>query len=156
MHTGAHHRPHASVAVKGGVWAVVSALVGGAAGLVASAIPAAAQSAACAGNAIEHVAPYSCTSSRTIDGTVFTVVLSVSADRAVTVDYRLGEARTVPTPIRVESHVGISGTPPPEGRAEGVIPPGATTATLAVVLQCGQLDVKAVTVGRGQPAGRVA
>ena len=156
MHTDAHHRSWAAVAANRWGPAVVSAVAVAAAGLLAGAVPAAAQSAACTGNAIVQLAPYSCTSSRTIDGTVFTVVLSVGADRSVTVEYRLGAPRTVPTAIRLESHIGLSGGPPPEGRAEGVIPLGATNATLAVVLQCGQIDVKAVILGNGQPPGHVA
>lgn len=125
-------------------------------GLVAMADAASAQIPACTGNSVIQVAPYSCTSTRTIDGTTFTVVLDVTADRAVTVSFNLDAPRSVPTPIRVESHVGIGGTPPAAGRAEGVIPPGVTTAVLTVVLQCGQIDIKAVTLGNGLPAGHIA
>ena len=64
--------------------------------------------------------------------------------------------RAVATPIRVQSHVGLGGGPPAAGQAVGEIPPGATTATLAVVLQCGQIDIKAVTLGNGVPAGHIA
>jgi len=139
---------------------LVTTLIGASAlalvGLVASADRASAQVAACTGNSVIQVAPYSCTSTRTIDGTTFTVVLDVTADRAVTVSFSLDAPRSVPTPIRVESHVGIGGTPPAAGRAEGVIPAGATNAVLAVELQCGQIDIKAVTMGNGQPAGHIA
>ena len=137
------------------VAASAGALVG-LAGLVAMAGAASAQVPACTGNSVIQNAPYTCTSTRTIDGTAFTIVLDVTADRAVTVNFSLDAPRSVPTPIRVESHVGIGGTPPAAGRAEGVIPPGATTAVLAVVLQCGQIDIKAVTMGNGQPAGHIA
>ena len=125
-------------------------------GLLVTAVAAEAKSSACTGNGVVQVAPYTCTRSRTIDGTTFTVVLDVTADRAVTVSYSLDAPRAVPTPIRVQSHVGLAGGPPAEGQAEGVIPAGATTATLAVILQCGQIDIKAVTLGNGQPAGHIA
>ena len=98
-----------------------------AAGVLVSAATAAAQVPACTGNGTVQVAPYSCTSSRTIDGTVFTIVLHVGADRAVTVDYTLDAPRAVATPIRVQSHVGLGGGPPAAGQAVGEIPPGATT-----------------------------
>jgi hypothetical protein len=124
--------------------------------VLVSAATAAAQVPACTGNGIVQLAPYSCTSSRTIDGTIFTIVLRVGADRAVTVAYTLDAPRAVPTPIRVQSHVGLAGGPPPDGRASGVIPPGATVADLAVILQCGQIDIKAVTLGNGLPAGHIA
>ena len=155
MHTGSSSSARVGGSARRLVLAL-AALVVVAAGLLVSAATAAAKVPACTGNGTVQVAPYSCTSSRTIDGTVFTVVLHVGADRAVTVDYTLDAPRAVATPIRVQSHVGLGGGPPPEGQAVGEIPPGTTSATLAVILQCGQIDIKAVTLGNGVPTGRIA
>ena len=61
----------------------------------------------CGGNQNVQMAPVTCTNSRTIDGTTFTVVLDVTAGGAVTASYTLDAPRSVDTPIRVRSHRGI-------------------------------------------------
>jgi hypothetical protein len=120
-----------------------------AAGGVASALPL------CGGNQNIQTAPITCTNSRTIDGTTFTVVLDVTAGGAVTASYTLDAPRSVDTPIRVRSHRGIS-SDPRTLESSGVIPAGATSASLTTTLNCGQIDVKAVFTGNGDARGRIA
>ena len=109
----------------------------------------------CGGNNDVKVAPLSCTNTRTIDGTTFTVVLDVNAAGAMTVTYTLDAPRSTDTPIRVRAHRGISSNPN-TNEVAGTIPAGATSAVLAVQTNCGQIDVKAVFTGNGDARGRVA
>jgi hypothetical protein len=108
----------------------------------------------CGGNQNIQTAPVTCTNSRTIDGTTFTVVLDVTAGGTVTASYTLDAPRSVDTPIRVRSHRGIS-SDPRVLESSGVIPAGATSASLTTTLNCGQIDVKAVFTGNGDARGRV-
>jgi hypothetical protein len=128
-----------------GVTAGLALATGG----VASALPL------CGGNQKIQTAPVTCTNSRTIDGTTFTVVLDVTAGGTVTASYTLDAPRSVDTPIRVRSHHGIS-SDPRVLESSGVIPAGATSASLTTTLNCGQIDVKAVFTGNGDARGRVA
>ena len=109
----------------------------------------------CGGNNDVKVAPLSCTNTRTIDGTTFTVVLDVNAAGAMTVTYTLDAPRSTDTPIRVRAHRGISSNPN-TNEVAGTIPAGATSAVLAIQSNCGQVDVKAVFTGNGDARGRVA
>jgi hypothetical protein len=82
----------------------------------------------------------------------------VNADgNALTVTYLLAAPRADDVPIRVVYHVGNSGFGGPQSEASGVIPAGATTATLVVVAPCqlGQVDIKFFFTGNGQAEGRV-
>jgi len=131
---------------------VLAALTAGlafATGSPASALPL------CGGNQNVQTAPISCTNSRTIDGTTFTVVLDVTAGGVVTATYTLDAPRSVDTAIRIRSHQGISSSPMVHETA-GVIPAGATSASLTTTLNCGQIDVKAVFTGNGDSRGRIA
>jgi hypothetical protein len=109
----------------------------------------------CGGNQNVQTAPVTCTNSRTIDGTTFTVVLNVSASGAVTATYTLDAPRVADTPIRIRSHEGISSQPQVH-EVSGVIPAGATTGSLTTTLNCGQIDVKAVFTANGDARGRIA
>jgi LPXTG-motif cell wall-anchored protein len=109
----------------------------------------------CGGNNDVKVAPLSCTNTRTIDGTTFTVVLDVNAAGAMTVTYTLDAPRATDTPIRVRAHRGISSNTN-TNEVAGMILTGATSAVLAVQSNCGQVDVKAVFTGNGDARGRVA
>ena len=109
----------------------------------------------CGGNQNIQTAPVTCTNSRTIDGTTFTVVLDVTAGGSITASYTLDAPRSVDTPIRVRSHRGISSTPQVH-ESSGVIPAGATSASLSTTLNCGQIDTKAVFTGNGDARGRIA
>jgi hypothetical protein len=109
----------------------------------------------CGGNNDVKVAPLSCTNTRTIDGTTFTIVLDVDAAGAMTVTYTLDAARATDTAIRIRAHRGISSNPN-TNEVTGTIPAGATSAVLSVQNNCGQVDVKAVFTGNGDARGRVA
>jgi hypothetical protein len=109
----------------------------------------------CGGNQKVQTAPITCTNSRTIDGTTFTVVLDVTASGVVTATYTLDAPRGVDTPIRIRSHEGISSNPM-VFEVSAVVPAGATSATLTTSLKCGQIDVKAVFTGNGDARGRIA
>lgn len=131
------------------------ALAGVTAGLALATSGTASALPLCGGNQNVQTAPVSCTNSRTIDGTTFTVVLDVTAGGSVTASYTLDAPRSVDTPIRVRSHRGISSTPQVH-ETSGVIPAGATSGSLSTTLSCGQIDVKAVFTGNGASAGRIA
>jgi hypothetical protein len=131
-------------------------LAGIAAGTIACASPLVGRAGAlpnCGGNQSIKVAPVTCAGQRTIDGTTFSVVLDVRND-VVTATYTLDAPRAADTPIRVRSHHGISSQPNVAEMA-GTIPAGATSASLTVALQCGQIDVKAVFTANGDARGRV-
>ena len=119
------------------------------AGSPASALPL------CGGNQNVQTAPVTCTNTRTIDGTTFTVVLDVTAGGVVTATYTLDAPRAADTPIRIRSHQGISSQPLVH-EVSGVIPAGATTGALTTTLNCGQIDVKAVFTANGDARGRIA
>ncbi len=137
-------------------WAGVMVVAGAAtAGLALATSGTAEALANCGGNNDVKVAPLSCTNSRTIDGTTFTIVLDVDANGAMTIAYTLDAPRTTDTPIRVRAHRGISSNPD-TNEVAGTIPAGATTAVLTIQSNCGQVDVKAVFTGNGDARGRVA
>jgi len=108
----------------------------------------------CGGNQNVQTAPVTCTNSRTILGTTITVTLRVTTD-SVTVTYTLDPPRTVDTPIRIRSHVGLSSNSQ-VSETEGVIPAGVGTGSLTTALACGQIDVKAVFIANGDARGRIA
>jgi hypothetical protein len=109
----------------------------------------------CGGNQNQQTAPVHCTNQRTIDGTTFTVELTVDASGLATATYTLDAPRPVPTAIRVRAHHEISSSPN-VNEAAGTISAGSTTASLSVQILCGQIDVKAVFVGNGDARGRVS
>jgi LPXTG-motif cell wall-anchored protein len=125
------------------------------AGLAVATSGAAAALPNCGGNNDVKVAPLSCTNTRTIDGTTFTIVLDVDAAGAMTVTYTLDAPRATDTAIRIRAHRGISSNPN-TNEVAGTIPAGATSAVLSVQNNCGQVDVKAVFTGNGDARGRVA
>ena len=131
------------------------ALAGLTAGLALATSGTASALPLCGGNQDVKMAPVTCTNTRTIDGTTFTVVLDVTAGGSVTATYALDTPRAVDTPIRVRSHLGISSNPNVL-ESSGVIPAGATSASLTTPLMCGQIDVKAVFTGNGDARGRIA
>ena len=102
---------------------------------VASALHAPAAEAAlplCGGNQTAHQAPRTCTNTKVIDGTAFTVVLDVTAAGVAKVTYTLDEPRVGETPIRVRWHEGIN-SGPSAAEVSGVIPVGSTgPATLSL------------------------
>src|SRR5262245_4726693 len=108
----------------------------------------------CGGNNDVKVAPLTCTNTRTIDGTTFTIVLAADAAGAMNVTYTLDAPRAGDTPIRVRAHRGISSNPD-TNEVDGTIPAGATSAVLSVQNNCGQVDVKAVFTANGDARGRV-
>ena len=131
------------------------ALAGVTAGLAVATSGTASALPLCGGNQNIQTAPVTCTNSRTIDGTTFTVVLDVTAGGSITASYTLDAPRSVDTPIRVRSHRGISSSPNVH-EASGVIPAGATSGSLSTTLSCGQIDTKAVFTGNGDARGRIA
>lgn len=133
---------------------VVAAVVG--AGLVVTGGGVAdAQLGSCTGNKVVDHAPYSCTDTKDINGIAFTVTLTVDATGQATVDYQIPTAQPADVPIAVHSYTDISLGP--KQFINGVIPMGATTATLVVPrIECGQLDIKAVFTTPGDSTGNIA
>src|SRR5262245_11220452 len=131
------------------------ALAGLTAGLALATTGAASALPLCGGNQTVQAAPVSCTNSRTIDGTTFTVVLDVTASGMATASITLDAPRATDTPIRLRSHLGISSNPN-VNEVSAIIPAGATSATLSSPIQCGQIDIKAVFTGNGDSRGRIA
>ena len=76
-----------------------SLTLGGVMALSTGVIGANAALPLCGGNQTLHPAPVTCTNSRLIDGTTFTVVLDVNASGVATVTYTLDAPRPADTPI---------------------------------------------------------
>ena len=111
----------------------------------------------CGGNQTNHPAPLTCTNSKLIDGTTFTVVLNVDAGGVATITYTLDAPRPADTPIRVRWHEGIS-TGPILSEVSGVIPAGSigpVALSLSASTCGGQIDMKAVFTANGDVRGRV-
>ena len=111
----------------------------------------------CGGNQTSHAAPRSCTNTRVIDGTAFTVVLDVTGAGVATVTYTLDQPRVGDAPIRVRWHEGIN-SGPSAAEVSGVIPAGSTgpaTLSLSAVNCGGQIDMKALFTTNGDSRGRV-
>jgi hypothetical protein len=148
--------PHARARGRIRAWAGLVIAAGAAtAGLAVATTGTAGALPNCGGNNDVKLAPLSCTNTRTIDGTTFTIVLDVDAAGAMTITYTLDAPRAVDTPIRIRAHRGISSNPD-TNEVEGIIPAGATSAVLTVQNNCGQVDVKAVFTANGDARGRVA
>ena len=146
-------RPRARVRFRASWLGGLLVLVGGSVASLAFLVSP-ASAAECGGNQTVAQTPYSCSKTRVIDGTAFSVVLNAT-NTTVTVHYSMDAPRPADTPIRVRSHVGISSTTAAPSEVTGVIPAGATTAVLTVPLSCGQVDIKAVFIGNGDSSGRV-
>ena len=133
---------------------VVAAVVG--AGLVvAGGGVANAQLGSCTGNKVIDHAPYDCTDTKVINGITFTATLNVDAAGKATVSYVMDPVQQTDTPIAVHSYTDISLGP--KQFINGTIPAGQTTATLVVpLIECGQLDIKAVFVTPGDSSGNIA
>jgi hypothetical protein len=137
---------------------VASAALLGSLAVAAGGRSAAQTLPSCGGqNAAPQPVPYTCsTPVRTIDGSQVSAVLRADG-QTVTVTYTLVAPRTTDAAVRITHHSGISGGGGPRSVADGVIPAGQTTATLAVTTPCvaGQIDIKFVFVLDSQPEGRV-
>jgi LPXTG-motif cell wall-anchored protein len=147
----------ARVERAGHILRVVFGVVVSLAMLVAFARSAAAAPNCGGQHAAPQPVPYTCVlPTKVIDGSQVSGVLTADG-QIVTVTYQLVTPRPADTPIRIDHHVGISGAGGPESEANGVIPAGATTATLSVVTPCraGQVDIKIVFVASSQPQGRL-
>jgi hypothetical protein len=133
---------------------VVAAVVG--AGLVvAGGGVADAQLGSCTGNKVVDHAPYSCSDTKVISNITFTAQLDVDAAGRATVTYTMDPVQTAVVPIAVHSYTDISLGP--KQFINGLIPVGATTATLVVPrIECGQLDIKAVFTTPGDSQGNIA
>jgi len=114
-----------------------------------------AASTRCTGGGVIQSAPYSCTAKRVIDGTAFTVMITIDTRGTAVVTFAMAAPRSTDTPIVVRSYTGVSGQP--VSSVSGVIRAGETTARLVLApVRCGQLDVKAVWTKPGAAAGRIA
>ena len=102
------------------------ALAGVTAGLAVATSGTASALPLCGGNQNIQMAPVTCTNSRTIDGTTFTVVLDVTAGGPSRPATRSTRRARWTRPIRVRSHRGISSNPHVH-ESSGVIPAGATS-----------------------------
>ena len=134
-----------------------SLTLGGVMALSTGVIGASAALPLCGGNQTLHPAPLTCTNSRLIDGTTFTVVLDVNASGVAVVTYTLDAPRPADTPIRVRWHEGLSNGPI-ISEISGVIPAGSTgpVALSVSASTCGgQIDIKAVFTANGDTRGRV-
>ena len=110
----------------------------------------------CGGNNHQWQAPVTCTNSRVIDGTKFTVVVNETAGGSLSVTFSF-PARAVPTQLTIKSHVGKSGSN--QGVTDPIVtvPPNGTTATLTIPqANCGQVDIHAVFVGPNAANSRVS
>jgi LPXTG-motif cell wall-anchored protein len=129
-----------------------------------------AEAANCGGQgAAPRPTPYTCTLPYiTIDGTVVGAVVRANGNAPVKgvsgtgveviISIKDGTpTRTVPTSVRIVHHEGISGAGGAFDEASGVMAPGQRTILLRDSAACraGQLDIKFVFTGNGEPAGRI-
>jgi LPXTG-motif cell wall-anchored protein len=115
---------------------------------------AAAQAAPCTGNTVIQQAPYTCEGTHTDGGITVNLVLSVDAVGRAVADFTLTAVQTVDVPIAMHSWIGIDTGP--DIVETGTIPAGSTTGQLVIEqVNCGQLDVKAVNITPGVPAGEI-
>jgi hypothetical protein len=109
----------------------------------------------CTGKNVVQQAPYSCSTTRTIDGIEVTADLDVDASGRAVVTFTISPAQAVDVPVAIHNYTGISGEP--RQFVDGVIAAGTTTTTLVVPqITCGQFDMKAVHTGAGERAGHIA
>ena len=109
----------------------------------------------CGGNQNIQTAPVTCTNSRTIDGTTFTVVLDVTAGGSITASYTLDVPRRSDTPSACARTRDLSS--PEVHEASGVIPAGARSGTTVDDAEpAAEIDTKAVFTGNGRRPGRIA
>jgi hypothetical protein len=87
-----------------------------------------------------------------------TVVATFRTNGTGSASYTLSAPVNFDVQLRVRSHVGISSDPGPlSDDVSGVLPAGSVgPVVLNFVYSCGQIDIKAVLVGEGQSAGRIA
>lgn len=125
-----------------------------------TAIPAAAPvtlHTTCSGQSVHQQAPYSCTATKRVDGTVFTSHLSTTADGHIHASIDLATPRDLPTLIHMTSHDGNSGAGKAQTDPTKVIPAGGTHGELDIFPGlCGQIDLKVVFTSRGNGAGRMS
>jgi hypothetical protein len=108
----------------------------------------------CTGKNVVQQAPYSCSTTRTIDGIEVTADLDVDANGRAVVTFTISP-QAVDVPVAIHNYTGISGEP--RQYVDGVIAAGTTTTTLVVPqVTCGQFDMKAVHTGPGERAGHIA
>jgi LPXTG-motif cell wall-anchored protein len=113
-----------------------------------------AQAAPCTGNTVIQQAPYTCEGTHTDGGITVNLVLSVDAIGRAVADFTLTAVQTVDVPIAMHSWIGIDTGP--DIVETGSIPAGSTTSQLVIEeIRCGQLDVKAVNITPGVPAGEI-
>jgi hypothetical protein len=109
----------------------------------------------CTGKNVVQQAPYSCRTTRTIDGIDVTADLDVDANGRAVVTFTISPPQAVDVPVAIHNYTGISGEP--RQFVDGVIAAGTTTTTLVVPqVECGQFDMKAVHTGAGERAGHIA
>jgi hypothetical protein len=132
-----------------------------AAGLVAAGIvvvgvrTAQSQTGSCTGNNVIEQAPFTCTETRTITGIEFTVTLAVDAAGRAVIDYTMSPVQQADVPIAVHNYTDIDSDP--RQFINDTIVAGQTTAQLVIpTIDCGQIDMKAVDVTPGAPAGLIA
>jgi hypothetical protein len=129
----------------------VSALIVGA-GIVA--LSGTAGAAACTGARVVVTAPYTCTKTKTIDGVTVHVTLVVNAEGRAVATYRLDRPQPGDVEIVMRSYRGVAADPV---TASGKIPAGEVAGELVIgVIQCGQVDVKAIYTAPGDRRGNIA
>ena len=124
------------------------ALAGVTAGLAVATSGTASALPLCGGNQNIQMAPVTCTNSRTIDGTTFTVVLDVTAGGV-----HHGELHARRAALGGHAHPGALApgdlVQPERPRGVGRDPGRGDVASLSTTLNCGQIDMKAVFTGNG-------
>jgi hypothetical protein len=109
----------------------------------------------CTGKNVVQQAPYSCSTTRTIDGIEVTADLDVDANGRAVVTFTISPPQAVDVPVAIHNYTGISGEP--RQYVDGVIGAGTTTTTLGVEkVKCGQFDMKAVHTRAGERSGHIA
>jgi hypothetical protein len=109
----------------------------------------------CTGKNVVQQAPYSCSTTKTIDGIDVTADLNVDANGRAVVTFTISPPQAVDVPVSIHNYTGIGGEP--RQFVDGVIAAGTTTTTLVVPeVKCGQFDMKAVHTKAGDRSGHIA
>ena len=117
--------------------------------------PSQAQLTSCAGGAVIEEAPYACSETRVIDGFTVTASLNVDAAGRAVIDFSTPTPPQADVPVAVHNYTSLDAEP--RLFIDGTILAGQTTVQLVIpLILCGQIDMKAVEVTPGSPAGLIA
>ena len=105
--------------------------------------------------AAHREARYACSETRVIDGFTVTASLNIDAAGRAVIDFSTPTPPQADVPVAVHNYTSLDAEP--RLFIDGTILAGQTTVQLVIpLILCGQIDMKAVEVTPGSPAGLIA